>query len=271
MYLEAITVCVNYSDFLSQTLPHNKDQFDNLIVITDTKDNETKELCETYGVKCLQTDIFYKNNCKFNKGAAINYGLSQLEKKDWVVHLDADIYLPPLTRSILENIPLESQKLYGVDRLMCSSYEDWSKYLNNRISPQKITPLPHYKVLHLDDVKWMYTDLNFFPIGIRHSDFNNVNSGYEPIGYFQLWNPSGSNVFNYPTEFNCCDLSDIFHCKRFEGKNRQLIPEVVVVHLDTEKENNGKNWNGRKTKLFKPSQNKNKENTNHEIKKINYN
>jgi len=144
MYLEAITICVNYSDFLSHTLPYNKDHFDNLIVITDMQDDETKELCKIYDVKCFQTNIFYENGCTFNKGAAINYGLSQLEKKDWIIHLDADIYLPPLTRSILENIPLESHKLYGVDRLMCSSYEDWIKI-----------PITHKKLNHLLNLVFM--------------------------------------------------------------------------------------------------------------------
>lgn len=236
MYLEGIIICVNYSDFLTHTLPHNKNQFNNLIVVTDTQDFETKRICDYYHVRCLQTDIFYENNNSFNKGAAINYGLSHLEKRDWVVHLDADIYLPPLTRTILENLPLQKQKIYGIDRLMCPSYEQWMEFID---SPKKIQE------------SWIYIHLNAFPIGVRIAEYMNKNAGYEPIGYFQMWNPNGSNVYDYPTEHDFCDRTDVLHCKKFKRENRELLPELVCIHLDSEYlPQMGKNWKGRKTKLF---------------------
>lgn len=238
MYLEGIIVCVNYSDFLAHTLPHNRNQFNNLIVITDTKDQKTKELCEFYNVKCLQTDIFYENDNQFNKGAAINYGLSQLEKKDWVIHMDADIYMPPTTRSVLENIPLEKHKLYGADRLMCPSYKDWVDFMDN---PSKIHE------------GWIYVHMNSFPIGVRLAEYMNKNAGWEPLGYFQLWNPKGSGVFNYPTKHDYCDRTDVLHAKKFSRQNRELLPEIVLIHLDSEgleTSQMGKNWKGRKTQEF---------------------
>jgi len=255
MYLEAVIVCVNYSDFLAHTLPHNKSHFDNLIVITDTKDKETEKLCEYYHVKCIQTDIFYENGNSFNKGAAINYGLSQLNNKGWVMHLDADIYLPPLTRHILENIPLEAHKIYGADRLMCPSYEGWIKFLS---VPRNIQE------------GWVYIHLNSFPIGVRIAEYNNKNAGYEPIGYLQLWNPRGSGVFNYPTEHDYCDRTDVLHCKKFPRQNRELLPEIVVIHLESEGllvDSMGKNWKGRKTKPFQPDSSR-KDNMKLEIEQL---
>ena len=255
MYLEGVIVCVNYADFLAHTLPYNKTHFDNLIVITDTKDKKTKELCEYYHVKCIQTDIFYENGDSFNKGAAINYGLSQLENKGWVIHLDADIYLPPLTRNILENIPLEPHKIYGADRLMCPSYEKWVEFLND---PQKIQE------------GWVYIHLTTFPIGVRIAEYNNKNAGYEPIGYFQLWNPKGSNIFNYPTQHDYCDRTDVLQCKKFARQDRELLPEIVVIHLESEGlsvGSMGKNWKGRKTKLFQPSVH-HKDQVNEEIEEL---
>lgn len=237
MYLEGITVCVNYSDFLAQTLPHNKNQFNNFIVITDTKDLDTKKVCEYHNVRCVQTDIFYEDGNFFNKGAAINYGLSLLEQKGWVLHLDADIYMPPMTRTILEKLPLEPHKIYGADRLMCPSYEDWIKFIE---SPR-----------HIQE-GWIFIHLDSFPMGTRVAEYMNHNSGWEPIGYFQLWNPKGSGVTVYPTKHDYCDRTDVLHCKKFERKNRELLPEIVVIHLDSEsgETNMGKNWKGRKTRPF---------------------
>jgi hypothetical protein len=241
MYLEGLIICVNYADFLAHTLPHNKNHFNNLVVVTDTKDIETKKICEYHQVKCLQTDIFYEDGNSFNKGAAINYGLSQLEKKEWVMHIDADIYLPPLTRTILERLPLENHKIYGADRLMCPSYESWRDFISQP------------KDVHEG---WIFIHLNAFPIGVRIAEYMNYDSGWEPIGYLQLWNPKGSNVYNYPTMHDYCDRTDVIHCKKFKRKDRELLPEIVVIHLDSEdnKDNMGKNWKGRKTPHFGPRQ-----------------
>lgn len=83
----------------------------------------------------------------------------------------------------------------------------------------------------------------------------NKGGGYEPIGYFQMWNPSGSKVYGYPTQHDFCDRTDVLQCKRFPRERRELLPEVVVVHLDSEQlPEMGKNWRGRKTKLFLPEQ-----------------
>lgn len=98
--------------------------------------------------------------------------------------------------------------------------------------------------------------MNAFPIGVRIAEYMNKNAGWEPIGYFQLWNPEGSGVFDYPTEHDYCDRTDVLHCKKFSRENRELLPEIVVIHLDSEGLNTtemGKNWRGRKTRLFTSS------------------
>lgn len=241
MYLEGVIVCVNYSDFLAHTLPHNKSIFNDLVVVTDTKDLETKKLCEYYHVKCVQTDVFYGDKDVFNKGMGINEGLKLLSKKDWVLHLDADIYMPPLTRVILNNLPLETDVIYSADRLMCPSYKSWEKFINN---PPKIQE------------GWIYIHPTAFPMGVRIAEYMTKGGGYEPIGYFQLWHPSGSGVVSYPDQHGSADRTDVLHCKRFARSKRQLIPEIIVIHLDSEGlgvAQMGRNWNGRKSSLFGPS------------------
>jgi hypothetical protein len=92
-------------------------------------------------------------------------------------------------------------------------------------------------------------------MGVRIGEYNN-SSGWEPIGFFQLWNPRNSGVFNYPTEHGACDRTDVIHAKKFERKNREFLPEIIVVHLDSSgvmSDNMGTNWRGRKTPIFGPT------------------
>lgn len=244
MKLEAIIVCVNYSDFLVHTLPQNKQHFDNLIVVTDFKDEVTKRVCEYHHVKCLQTDVFYENGNRFNKGKAINEGLKNLSLDGWVVQLDADTYLPPLTRFILENCDknngFDSSSIYGIDRMMCPNYQEWIKFIENP------------KLTHEG---WVYVYTNIFPMGVRIAKFytDEFDTGYLPIGFFQMWNPKKSGVVRYPEQHGSADRTDVLMAQNFAKGNRHLIPEVIGIHLESEALGNtemGKNWNGRKTKTF---------------------
>jgi len=234
MKLEAVIVCVNYSDFLRHTLPSVRNQFNKLVVVTDTKDAETKKCCDFYNVECVQTDVFYEGGDAFNKGKGINEGLKRLSLDGWVLHLDSDIYLPPLTRDILENLPLDPQKLYGADRLMCPGYREWLNFLDT-------TP-------PLQD-SWIFIHLDSFPVGVRLAEYKNYHGGYEPIGYFQLWNPKGSGVYEYPDQHGFADRTDVLHAKKWPRDKRELLPEVPVIHLES-KPGIGLNWKGRTTPKF---------------------
>jgi len=240
MKLEAVVVCVNYSDFLAHTLPHNKQLFDKIVVVTDLHDDKTKKLCEYYNVECVCTDEFYRDGSKINKGRGINEGLKVLSLDAWVIHLDADIFLPPLTREILQNLESELDKkgIYSIDRMMCPTYEAWAKYVCN--------PSPLHE-------GWIFVHTNAFPLGVRIAEYK--GKGWEPIGFFQMWHPSTSGVYTYPDEHGAIDRSDVLHCKKWERKNRHLLPELICIHLESENLNlseMGANWSGRKTKLFSP-------------------
>jgi len=237
MYLECLIICVNYSDFLSNTLPYNKSLFDNVIIVTDKKDRSTKNLCDFHGIKCLQTDAFYENGHKFNKGRAISEGLKSLTQKGWVIQMDADIYLPPLTRLILEKIEpeLDKESIYGIDRFICNSYETWSKWITNPSG------------LHTNEI---YVHTKNFPIGVRVAQY--YQSGYVPIGFFQMWHPEKSKISDYPSQHDGAGKSDMDHAKRWRRGKRQLIPEIICVHLDSTLPGDkmGVNWNGRSTPYF---------------------
>lgn len=232
MYLETVTVCVNYGDFLAQTLPRNKYLFNHYIVVTDTKDFFTKKICDTYNVRCVQTDVFYEEGNTFNKGKGINVGLDCLKKTEWVLHLDADICLLPDYRKVLKKKALNPLVLYGLDRLMCNSYEEWLEITANPIS--------------------IFNGItNKYKLGGRLID---GEYGYLPLGYHQLWNPIKSKNIYYPKSFESADKSDLEFAKNWGNDRRELIPETFGVHLDSDNNKlGGINWNGRKTALFGPA------------------
>lgn len=131
IYLEAVLVSVGYGDTLKFTLPKNKKHFDKIIVITDYNDHKTKQICIDNGVECIITDCFYKNGAKFNKGAAINQGYSNLKHYDWCVNLDADIILPDNFRHSFLAHELDKNLLYGAPRKFVWNMSQYSKLENN--------------------------------------------------------------------------------------------------------------------------------------------
>jgi hypothetical protein len=128
MYLECVTVCVNYADFLAITLPRNKAHFDDYVVVTTAEDRETRELCEAQGVRCVLTERLGHNGARFNKGCALNDGFAALARRDWVVILDADILLPDSTRDALAEAALDTRVLYAARRRVCTEASLWIQY-----------------------------------------------------------------------------------------------------------------------------------------------
>jgi hypothetical protein len=236
MFIEAVIVCVDYADFLAYTLPQAKLHLDHIVVVTTPSDKETQQLCKHHNVECIRTNSFYEGGDKFNKAKGINEGLNYLSKRDWVIHMDADIYLPPMTRDILHKKKLDTAKIYGIDRLMCPDYDSWVKYVKKP------------RLIH---DSWMFIHLDAFPIASRVADYN--GDGYSPIGYFQLWHPNNSGVKTYPETHGAADRTDMLFAKKWTKDKRELLPEFVAIHLDSEDatvKEMGKNWSGRKTQPF---------------------
>lgn len=229
--VEAVVVCANYSDFLRETLPHNKNLFDRIVVVTSPEDKETQRICEWNHVECVVTDALETRWDRFCKGAGINAGLEKLSKDGWVVHLDADIWLPPLTRIMLQQADLDPSMLYGIDRFNVHSFELWREFVE---APK----------LQQENKGWVH--LHAFPLGTRVT----ADSGYVPIGFFQLWNPKVSGISSYPEGHKTAGREDWLFANQWPRSKRHLIPEIVGYHLESEKAAMGANWNGRQTKVF---------------------
>ena len=231
--LEAVLVCDHYSDFLRCTLPANKHIFDRIVVVTSPEDRDTQRICEFHHVECIKTDALNSRWNKFCKGAGINEGLARLSQDAWVVHLDADIWLPPQTRSLLQNANLDPGMLYGIDRFCVKGYAEWDKFLEMPV------------LQHECDA---YVHLNAFPLGTRVTSKD--GGGYIPIGFFQMWSPAVTGIRCYPVNHTDAGRGDMVFAKMWPRARRALIPEVVGYHLESTDASMSANWYGRKTAPF---------------------
>lgn len=240
MKLEALTIAVNYDDLFVHVAKENHIYFDKWVVVTDTKDTKITEVCSKYpNITLIKTDVFYSNNAKFRKYAGINEGLKHISKDAWVLFLDADIVLSNYTRRVLENIPLDKTKIYGIDRVNCKSYEDWVFY-------------KRYKNVIYDN--WLLNPASF-ELGSRiihiygEQEDRGKFTGYKPLGFFQLAHRSSFN--HYPEGSIDASHGDIQFVKDYFPRRdkRELIPEILGIHLSTEL-NVGLNWEGRKSLRF---------------------
>jgi hypothetical protein len=156
-----------------------------------------------------------------------------LPTKDWVVHIDADIALPPHTRKVLESLKLDPTMIYGIDRHNIVGAALWREHLRKP------------KIQHEANA---YLHTESYPVATRF-----VTTGYEgyvPIGFFQLWNPKGSKVYTYASVGSGADRSDSNFAIQWPRAKRGFLPEIIGYHLESEKAPQGANWWGRTTIPF---------------------
>jgi hypothetical protein len=235
MFIEAVLVCVNFSDVLAHTLPLNKKHFDRMVVVTDEGDAATWTMCRHHHVECVTTNDFYRQDHAFNKGRGINAGLERLGRKDWLIQIDADIVLPPRFRELVEGVcQLEAENIYGIDRLMCPDFDAWIQYVAAPVCqhPDEIFVIPEP-----------------FRMGARVAKLG--DDGFTPIGFFQMWNVA-SGIVDYPVEHGIGGRADMAHALRWPRHRRVLIPEIIGIHLEGPIAPGQKNWRGRVMGPFGP-------------------
>lgn len=241
MNLTAITVSCNYSDFFCWAAPINKPHFTKWIVITDTKDKLTKQICNYYNIQCIQTDVFYENS-SFNKYAGINIGLEKTKEDDFVMFLDSDIVLNPMTRRVLDNLNLQKDCIYGTDRINLKGFEQWLEFMNN---PKIVFD------------NWLI-NTGGYELGSRIVHYygqqgdNGKYGGWSPLGFLQIAHKSQFN--RYPDNCQGADHCDMTFARQWVRDKRIFIPELFPLHLESDDATWGKNWNSRKSLPFSPKQ-----------------
>lgn len=125
--IDVIIVSVDYNDFLSITLESTSKLF-NVTVVTSSNDEECQELCKRYNVNCVITERMYENGAMFNKGKAINEGIKSLKNPEWILLLDADIYVKSDFLDILKRTDMRSQSLLVCKRLLIEDYDSFVRW-----------------------------------------------------------------------------------------------------------------------------------------------
>lgn len=228
---------MDFADFFSETAQWNRGLFDRWIVVTKRGDEATLNLCHKLNLEVVQTDDFYRNGTgkEFNKGRAIERGLGMLGFDDWILHLDADIALPLDFRESLLDADLDTEVIYGCDRHLLGNKEEWCRW-KERGSTRGYHS---YQRTHVHAVGTRWVDIRY---------------GYVPIGFFQLWNQSadvrnGIRTRRYPEWHSTAARADVKFALQWDRRRRQLLPEVIVGHLEAGGAV-GANWNGRTTPKF---------------------
>ena len=234
MVLEGLTICVNYADFLDETLTENLDHFDEFAVVTAHDDRATQAVCDRHGVICVKTDMHREDPLdRFNKGLMINLGLAHLRNRGWLLHLDADIVLPDRLRFMLNKSRLDEDCIYGADRVNVVGRARWEAI------KQSANYRRQYRHRYLASPAEA-------PVGSRliHNEY-----GYCPIGCFQLWH-SKHRDRRYHFAQGSAEHSDVLFALQWPAARRILLPGVFVYHLESEPAKIGANWNGRVTRPF---------------------
>ncbi len=238
MKIEAVITCVNYADYLAETLPFNKLAFDRITVITANDDAETLELCRRLSVPCYATGKFSSPGDPFNKSRGINHGIKYLRHHDWVVHMDADTALQPSAGFWLRKKKLDKSCIYGIDRLQCVGWCRWEKYKH------------HAHWGHDYNCRCPFPDDLPLLDRIALED----DGGWLPLGFFQMWNVASSGRL-YPIADGThatAERTDVAHATQWDESDRRLLGEFVSIHLQAEQSKLGANWKGRTTPRFGP-------------------
>jgi hypothetical protein len=207
--LEAITISINYSDYLDVVLQSNKGMFDKWIIVTHSKDINTIDVCKKHSAEYIFCDeILDSSDDKyFRKGLGYNKAIELLDKDGWIVHIDSDVVLP---RNFNERLDVEMKKF---------NYEKDAIYFMGRTYAFDETGLEEY-----------------FDKSDNFSYFSHRGK-FHCMGYLNVFHNSFTPALTYPTKSNHAGRDD----GRFNGMfEKKYGMKFTCCHLGFTA-----NWHGR--------------------------
>lgn len=244
--IEAITVCAridgkpSYADILREVAPYNRALLSRWIVVTTPDDDATKKVCRDHSIECVLTRDFDLSP-PFAKAAGINRGLQLCRGDGWLMHLDSDICLPFDFHQCLESAQVRRGAIHGCLRLNVVGSDQW-----DRVKVQG---------LYAREGGWLVEFQQRPGLGVGGQPAGQ-ETGYVPIGFFQLWHGSETLSWTfprkiYPSRHGTAARTDVQFACLWDRRDRVMIPELVVFHLESEHAAMGANWNGRTTRPFR--------------------
>lgn len=199
--IRAISICVQYSDYLACVLPSWLRVFDRITIVTGPGDTATQNLCRQYGVDCLPTSVFWSGTpLDFYKGRGYREAMktcSDLQPADWMVHIDSDMYLPPGTNDLIRKELFDDQKFHGFERLMCNSPSDWSKYLRASDTSQLSKPNERFEHLGVVGFFQLFNWGRFCQLCPKGYPANSNDAGMDDVKFSAMWGkPRVGQIWN---------------------------------------------------------------------------
>ena len=154
MRLTALTVCVDYAEYLAQGLKRWHIGCERLVVVTSSRDQDTIELCRQHNVITHITDIFYAGGAVFNKGAALAEAAAVKKlwqpRDEWLLTFDSDIVPPEDWRKQLEKFNLQPGTLYGSYRF-AGKINEYGVLPGERMPPVDEAVIGFFTLFHAQD------------------------------------------------------------------------------------------------------------------------
>ena len=170
--INGVTVCVDYSDYLSLTLQYNRHHFDKFAVVTASSDRATKELAKKHNCIVVSTQAMYADDAHFNKWSAAAQGFDAMSIPEvqstksgyWYVYIDADILLPQrIEWNALEQgnlyVPHRRQITQLCDILPNEHYWPTNSFDGEAINRASYCQIWHSHDKHVPDSDWQDADI----------------------------------------------------------------------------------------------------------------
>jgi len=169
--IDIIMVSVDYNDILPITLSNIPKEI-KVTVVTTEKDTECQKICESFGVNCVISSRIYENGAVFNKGKAINDGIKTIQNPDWILLLDADIYLKDDFLDVVNSTNLTYKDLFISKRLVVDNHDDFLKWKNGE-NVGNMERAKGYGFFHLFNIR-NFNKRNIFPENYNDASFSDL-------------------------------------------------------------------------------------------------